>query len=58
MQPSLDAAMAAEKDGADPTAAESAVFNAAEKLGLRIESRKVSMTALVIDHIEMTPTSQ
>jgi len=58
MQPSLDAAMAAEKDGADPTAAESAVFSAAEKLGLRLEPRKVSMIALVIDHIEMTPTPQ
>jgi uncharacterized protein (TIGR03435 family) len=58
MQPSLDAAMAAQKDGADPSAAETAVFAAAEKLGLRLEPRKVSMTALVIDHIEMTPTPQ
>ncbi len=58
MQPLLNAAMAAQKDGADPTAAESAVFAAAEKLGLRLEPRKASMTALVIDHIEMTPTPQ
>jgi uncharacterized protein (TIGR03435 family) len=58
MQPSLDAAMAAPKDGADPTAVESAVFGAVENLGLRLEPRKVSMTALVIDRIEMTPTPQ
>jgi|HubBroStandDraft_1064217.scaffolds.fasta_scaffold414194_2 uncharacterized protein (TIGR03435 family) len=58
MQPSLDAAMATQKDGDDPTAVESAVFGAVEKLGLRLEPRKVSMTALVIDHIEMTPTPQ
>jgi uncharacterized protein (TIGR03435 family) len=58
MQPSLDAAMAAQKDGADPTAVESAVVDAAGKLGLRLEPRKVSMTALVIDHIELTPTPQ
>jgi uncharacterized protein (TIGR03435 family) len=56
MQPSLDAAMAAQKDGADPAAAESAVVDAAEKLGLRLEPRKVSMTAMVIDYREMTPT--
>jgi uncharacterized protein (TIGR03435 family) len=58
MLPSQAAAMAAQKDGADPTAAESALFSAAEKLGLRLEPRKVPMTALVIDHIEMTPTPQ
>ena len=58
MQPSLDAAMATQKDGADPTAVESAVVSAVEKLGLRLELRKVSMTALVIDHIEMTPMPQ
>jgi uncharacterized protein (TIGR03435 family) len=58
MQPLLDAAMPAEKDGADPTAVESAVFGAVKKLGLRLEPRNVSMTALVIDHIEMTPTPQ
>jgi uncharacterized protein (TIGR03435 family) len=58
MLPSQAAAMAAQKDGADPTSAESALFSAAEKLGLRLEPRKVSMTALVIDHIEMTPTPQ
>lgn len=58
MQPLLDAAMPAQKDGADPTAVESAVFGAVEKLGLRLQPRKVSMTALVIDHIEMTPTPQ
>jgi uncharacterized protein (TIGR03435 family) len=45
-------------DGADRMAMESAVFGAVEKLGLRLEPRKVSMTALVIDHIEMTPTPQ
>jgi uncharacterized protein (TIGR03435 family) len=58
MQPLLDAAMAAQKGGADRMAMESAVFGAVEKLGLRLEPRKVSMTALVIDHIEMTPTPQ
>jgi uncharacterized protein (TIGR03435 family) len=36
MLPSQAAAMAAQKDGADPTAAESALFSAAEKLGLRL----------------------
>ena len=45
-------------DGADRMAMESALFSAAEKLGLQLEPRKVSMTALVIDHIEMTPTPQ
>jgi uncharacterized protein (TIGR03435 family) len=58
MQPLLNAAMATQKDGADRMAMESAVFGAVEKLGLRLEPRKVSMTALVIDHIEMTPTPQ
>ena len=58
VQPLLDAAMAAKRDGADPTAVESAVFGAVEQLGLRLEPRKVSMTTLVIDHIDMTPTPQ
>ena len=58
MQPLLDAAAAVKRDGADSTAVESAVFGALEKLGLRFEPRKVSMTALVIDHIEMTPAPQ
>jgi uncharacterized protein (TIGR03435 family) len=58
LQPLIDAAMAAQKDGADRMAVEGAVFGAVEKFGLRLEPRKVSMTALVIDHIEMTPTPQ
>jgi uncharacterized protein (TIGR03435 family) len=57
-QPLIDAAMAAQKDGGDRMAGEGAVFGAMEKLGLRLERRKVSMTALVIDHIEMTATPQ
>jgi uncharacterized protein (TIGR03435 family) len=58
MQPLLDAAMAARRDAADPMGVESAVIVAIEKLGLRLEPHKVPMAALVIDHIEMTPTAQ
>ncbi len=56
VQPLLDAAIAAKKDGADPMAVESAVLGAVQKLGLRLEPRKASMTALVITHIELAPT--
>src|SRR5579872_604225 len=55
VQPLLDAAIAAQKDGADPMAVESAVLGAVQKLGFRLEPRKASMTALVITHIELTP---
>ena len=58
VQPLLGAAIAAQKDGADPMAEESAVLVAAQKLGLRLEPRKASMTALVITHIELTPTPE
>jgi uncharacterized protein (TIGR03435 family) len=57
VQPLLDAAIAAQKDGADPMAVESAVLGAVQKLGLRLEPRNASMTALVITHIE-TPTPE
>ena len=56
VQPLLDAAIAAKKDGADPIAVESAVLGAVQKLGLRLEPRKAPMPALVITHIELTPT--
>lgn len=56
VQPLLDAAIAAKKDGADPMAVESAVLGAVQKLGLRLEPRKAPMPALVITHIELTPT--
>ena len=56
VQPLLDAAIAAQKDGADPMAVESAVLGAVQKLGLRLEPRKAPMPALVITHIELTPT--
>jgi uncharacterized protein (TIGR03435 family) len=56
VQPLLDAAIAAKKDTADPMAVESAVLGAVQKLGLRLEPRKASMTALVITRIELTPT--
>jgi uncharacterized protein (TIGR03435 family) len=39
-------------------AVESAVLGAVQKLGLRLEPRKASMTALVITHIELTPTPE
>jgi uncharacterized protein (TIGR03435 family) len=58
VQPLLDAAIAAQKDGADPMAVESAVLGAIQKLGLRLEPRKASMTALVITHMELTPTPE
>jgi len=58
VQPLLDAAIAARKDGADPMAVEIAVLGAVQKLGLRLEPRKASMTALVITHIELTPTPE
>ena len=58
VQPLLDAAIAAQKDGDDPMAVESAVLGAVQKLGLRLEPRKASMTALVITHIELTPTRE
>jgi uncharacterized protein (TIGR03435 family) len=58
VQPLLDAAIAARKDGADPMSVESAVLGAVRRLGLRLESRKASMTALVITHIELTPTPE
>jgi uncharacterized protein (TIGR03435 family) len=56
MQPLLNAASAAKKDGADAMEVESAVLGAVQKLGLRLEPRKASMTALVITHLELTPT--
>ena len=56
MQPLLNAASAAKKDGADAMEVESAVLGAVQKLGLRFEPRKASMTALVITHIDLTPT--
>jgi uncharacterized protein (TIGR03435 family) len=56
VQPLLDAAIAAQKDGADSMAVEIAVLGAVQKLGLRLEPRKASMTALVITHIDSTPT--
>lgn len=58
VQPLLDAAIAARKDDADPLAVESAVLGAVQRLGLRLEPRKASMTALVINHIELTPTPE
>jgi len=58
VQPLLDAAIAAQKDGADPMAVESAVLGAVQKLGLRLEPRKASMTTLVITHIDSTPTPE
>jgi uncharacterized protein (TIGR03435 family) len=58
VQPLLDAAIAAQKDGADPMAVESAVLGSVQKLGLRLEPRKASMTVLVITHIELTPTPE
>jgi uncharacterized protein (TIGR03435 family) len=58
VQPLLNAAIAAQKDGADPMAVESAVLDAVQKLGLRLEPRKAPMTALVITHIELTPTPE
>jgi len=58
VQPLLDAAIAAQKDGADPMAVESAVLGTVQKLGLRLEPRKASMTVLVITHIELTPTPE
>jgi uncharacterized protein (TIGR03435 family) len=56
--PLLNAALAAKKDGAHPMAVESAVLGAFQQLGLRLEPRKASMTALVITHIELTPTPE
>jgi uncharacterized protein (TIGR03435 family) len=51
----------ARQDGG-PTAASDpatgAIFEIVQKLGLKIEPRKVSMPHLVIDHIEFTPTGQ
>jgi uncharacterized protein (TIGR03435 family) len=56
VQPLLDAAIAAKKDGADLMAVESAVLGAVQKLGLRLEPRKAPMPALVITHIDLMPT--
>lgn len=58
VQPLLDAALAANRDGADPMAVESAVLGAVHQLGLRLEPRKARMTALVVAHIDMTPTPE
>jgi uncharacterized protein (TIGR03435 family) len=58
VQPLLDAAIAAQKDGVDALAVESAVLSAVRKLGLRLEPRKASLAALVITHIELTPTPE
>lgn len=58
VQPLLDAAIAAQKDGADSMSVESAVLGAVQKLGLRLEPRKAPLTALVITHIELTPTPE
>jgi uncharacterized protein (TIGR03435 family) len=58
VQPLLDAAITARKDSADSMEVESAVLGAVQKLGLRLEPRKASMTVLVITHIELTPTPE
>jgi uncharacterized protein (TIGR03435 family) len=58
VQPLLDAAITARKDSADSMDVESAVLGAVQKLGLRLEPRKASMTVLVITHIELTPTPE
>ena len=45
--------------GASPDAATpggSAVFNAVEKLGLKLDSRKAPVDVIVVDHLEKTPT--
>jgi len=41
-------------DASDPTG--SPIFAAVQKLGLKLESRKISLETIVVDHLEKTPT--
>jgi len=58
VQPLLDAAIAARKDGGDAISVESAVLGAVQRLGFRLQARKAAMTALVITHLELAPTPE
>ncbi len=40
----------------DPENRMSAMFQAAQKMGLKLEQRKIPMETIVIDHVEKTPT--
>ena len=40
----------------DPTG--SGIFDIAQKLGLKLEARKIAMPLIVVDHMEKTPTEE
>jgi uncharacterized protein (TIGR03435 family) len=51
-----DAAMAPSESGAPNSGPAISIFDAVERLGLRLESRKYPLDAIVIDSIERIPT--